>query len=823
MHYNYLKVIIRNFVSDGMYSFIIIFGLAIGLAASLMITQYIHFEMSFDKHNEDAEDIYYTYMRWTTSDKSFDIRSHPAIVPLLKRSVPEVMLAARMANIGFDKGDEMVLRWGDESSPSYSREKGLFYADEDILKIFSVPFIKGNPTTALAKPYTVVLTRSLAEKLFPEVDPLNQIIRFQIFSQLIQFRVTGVVEDPFSNSSLQFRALFSLKSFDNGIGSGKLENNWVQPVFRTFIKLLPGAEAKEVEAKINKAAEGPLRKLESEFEIKESIHLYPLRDFHFIQFYNSKGIGPVRFTGDRRLILYFSILAILILVISWANYINLTTARALHRAKEVSVRKVNGASRRHIIWQFLKESLFMNLISLLLAFTIAQLSFGIFADVLGSKAEWILWKYPLFWVVIIIFLISSTIIAGIYPAFIISNYNPSKILKGNFGRSQQGILIRKGLVITQFVFAIFLLTSIYVISRQLFYLQTKDMGISVDQVLVISTMDLDTTVDKSVAFQQWKAKIITDRYVKSTFACYSYPGQGEVKQTFYLSTDENKNQYHYEVRQVSDNCFTTLSIQMLAGRDFNSDYLGEENKIVINDMVAHDLGFKNAESAIGARITLTRREKEYEVVGVVKSAVISAKGSLNGFVFFYKSWQQDFSNYYNYFLIKLSTNDVRNSVNQMEEHWKSLFGDTPFDYFFLDTYVDSLYKGERQFAGVFGFFSLIGVLITCMGLFGLSLYNTNTRVKEIGIRKTLGGSARGIMWLFSKEYLKLIMIAAVISLPIVIWAGNNWLKSYPNRIAIHADVALIPIFVTLLIAMFTVGYHTYKTAFMNPVKSLRAD
>lgn len=820
MLHNYIKVIIRNFISDRLYSFIIVTGLAIGLSVCLMIVQYIHFEQSFDKQYDNADRIYYTYMRWRGMNRVMDLNCHPAVAPLIKRSVSGVENAGRIVPMAFDKGASVVLRWKEGNNKSYLREDELYFADASILEIFSIPMLKGSVANSLQNPYTVVLTENLADKLFPGVDPLNEILQVQIYRNVLSFVVTGVVSNPKPNSSIQFNALFSMASID-AWSEVPLEEIWVHPIYTTFIKLREGVHAEDVEAGINKAATEPLSKIEDEFDIKEVIHLYPFSDFHFFQFYKSDGAGSVKFSGDKRLVHYFTLLAAIILLISWANHINLTTARAIQRAKEIGLRKVNGAGRKHIILQFLMEFFMMNVISLLLALTITQLFFNKFAAAIGSKAEWYLWKDPLFWILLFVFLLISTLMSGIYPAFIMSNYNPLRVLKGNFGRSKQGLSIRSGLVITQFVLSVFLITSIYIVAKQLSFLMKKDQGFSTEQVLVIQNLDLDTLIDRTNLYHQFKAIAGSMSSVKAVSADAAFPGStGTGWQGFYLTDNPAKEQLMFEVEQVSGDYFKTMDIQLLAGRDFIDDQPGEDNKMIITSYTARQLGFDEPADAIGTTITLIRNEKNYEVIGVVRDFTFSNKTGIAGHVFVYKTWQFE---YYNYFLVKLQTNDAENVVKAISQQWPQLTNDSPFDYFFLDAYFDRMYREERQFAGVFGFFSVIGVFVACMGLFGLSLYNTGCRTKEIGIRKSLGSSAERIMWLFTKDYLRLVAIAVLIGLPLGLWGINTWLKSYPNRIAIQGDAIIIPVLITLCIAVGTVGYHTFKVAHLNPVKSLRAD
>lgn len=802
-----------------MYTFIIVFGLAIGIAVCLMIAQYIDFELSFDRHVEDKDRIHYGYLKWGGSDGGLDGKCFPAIGPFFKNSIPEVESTVRIIPVGFDDGSRFTLRReGDGKIIFYSQEDDLFLADAEILQFFSIPLNIGNAEKALQEPNSVVITRKLAEKFFPAEDPMNKTLIVQVNNFRLESRITGVTENPTPNSSIQFSALFSMETLKS---AWDLDKQWTYGEFQTFIKLYPGSDFNSVQRKINAAA-SPLRALESKLNVKLSIHLSPFADFHFFRHQNTVTTSGVQFTGDKKIITYFAILAGLVLIISWGNYINLTTARALRRAKEVGLRKVNGANRKNLVVQFLIEFFFFNTVSILLAFTIAQLLFSQFAQAIGSDATWVFWTNPLFWLIIVFFLVLSTLVSGIYPAFIMSNYKPSTVLKGNFNRSQSGTAIRKGLVLVQFGMSVFMIMSIYVISRQLFFLQRQDLGMSIDQVVVIRTNEIDLKLSRFAAFQQWKLRIENLDYIKGVSAADLFPGENKPRAiVFHLSADAAKTPKTFLDTVIGEDYFQTMGLELLYGRDFIADQEADLDKVLINEKTALDLGFGDPASCLGEEITHMETGVKYKIIGVVKDFNLNLKIPSAGEVFHKRNFYDVNNNLYSVFLVKLSTNDLNASIGKIEKEWKLVFSDAPFDYFFLDNYFDTFYKEEQHFAGVFGFFSVIGILVTCMGLFGLSLYDTSSRAKEIGIRKSLGASVKSIMWLFSKDYMVLVLSAAVVGIPAGIFLLNEWLKNYPRRINLQLADGLFPLAILFLIAIVTVGYHTFKTANMDPVKSLR--
>ncbi len=406
MIWYYIKILIRYFLNDMMYTFIIVFGMAIGIAACLMIEQYIHFEMSFDQHVKDRDLIYYSYLSWKRQDGAVDGKCFPAIAPFCDTSIPEVESSVRIVPVELQGGSTRVLRRAENGKVIFYKDvDDLYLADPGVLKFFSVPLLAGDAESALREPNTMVITRSLADKFFPNEDPINKTLVVHTAElPRVEYRITGVAADPAPNSSLQFNALYSMEILKAG---WDIDNAWVIGEFQTFIKLHPGVDFKLVESKINEQAM-PLRDLEEKLNLKLSIHLYPFGDFHFFKHHNTTTTEGIQFSGDKKLLVYFVILACLVLLISWGNYVNLTTARALRRAKEVSLRKVNGASRKNLVFQFLIEFLFLNMVSVLLALTITQLLFGEFAWIIGSDATWIFWSKPLFWLVIALLIAFST-------------------------------------------------------------------------------------------------------------------------------------------------------------------------------------------------------------------------------------------------------------------------------------------------------------------------------------------------------------------------------------------------------------------------------
>lgn len=812
---SYLKIILRDFLSNGTYSLIIIFGLSVGIAVCMIIAQYVVFEKSFETQYIDADRIFYTYIDWQDDQGRSDYSCHPAVGPLIKRTIPEVESVIRIAPVGLNWGDEWVIqRKRDGKMADDSRIDHMYAADPEVLEFLSIQMIEGDPHSALDDPNSIVISQSVAARFFPNEMALNNTLYLGVYA----LKVTGVMADPSANSTLRYNGFVPLEFYDRFFGKGYFESAWKWPVFQTFIKLKLAAQSDLVEKKINLAAQPQLDNLKKEFNLIQSVKLYPFRDFHFYRPYNNSGASPVKFTGDKRVLNFFLMVATLIILTSWANHINLSIAHSLRRAKEVGLRKVNGADRNNLILQFLLEFFLVNTIAFLLALTITQLTFDVFATAIGSRAEWMLWKLPGFWLVVALFLIISTIASGVYPAFVMSNYNPIKVLKGRFSHSQGGIKLRKMLVIVQFGLAAFLVMSIYVISRQLFFLQTKDLGMTTNQVIVIRLDGLEENLSRDAAFERWKVNIQHYPDVLNASAISNYPGDKEPRfQQYYIITNP-KRKIFMECNTITGDYLKTLGLSLRCGRNLLDDLDADSTKVIITETGTRELGFENPESALGQKLIYSTTNNTYEIVGVVKDFSTSLKVPPYSSIFHFKKSPHNATRH---FIVRLSSADLPASLSKLEDQWKILFNGAPFDYFFLDSYFDTFYQQEREFAGVFGFFSVVGVVITCMGLFGLSMYNTGGRIKEIGIRKSLGGSSESIVWMFSKEYLRLVFIACLITIPIGAWLLDNWLSNYPQRITFSFDFFVVPLVIIIVIAQFTVSYQTFRAAHLNPVNSLR--
>lgn len=816
----YFKILLRHTALAPVYNAIIVAGLALGTTASLIIAQYISFELSYDREFKGKDDITAVFMDWKVDGEgtSVGFECHPGVIPLLKKSIPQIELAGRVVPVSFSERHDWMLRRtrNDGTMDAYVRSDELYYGDQDILDMFSIAFVQGRREDALSRPNTVVLSQELAGKLFAQADPLGELIELHSFMGSSTFTVVGVARNQPVNSGFRFNALMSLESFP----SDRLDATWDHPTYRSYIKLARGYDAGQLNSLINKVAGERLREAKDRFGIEQHLITYPYSDIHFYSPARG-GNDFIRFSGDRRALQYFAILGVVIMVVSWANYVNLTTARAVRRAKEVGLRKINGAGVRDLVKQFLVENLVVNVLSVVLAITLAQLIFPMFASAIGSKAHWSLWNESWFFPAILFFIVISTVISGFYPAIILSGYEPALVLKGNFSTSQRGSAMRNTLVCLQFSCAVLLLASVYIITRQVFFMEQHHLGQSSDDVLVINAQELDTTLNRADAYFRWRDRITARTDVNSAAAAGVYPAQTEMLFRFYRRITAPDQRIGMQTHCVSSGYLKTMHIPLLYGRDFIDGQDSETSSIILSKNTMNELGFKDLQSMVGERIQIEGDTIQYEIVGICDDFRSSMKTPTFMHALKYQYFSPG-SDHFNYFLVRLNAASA-SGTSGLKDDWTALFPNTPFDQFALNTVFGEAYINEYQFASVFGFFSLAGVVITCIGLYGLSLYNTGVRTKEIAIRKSLGASVSGIVWILSKGYLKLMLIAAVVCFPISFWLLDGWLKTYPDRISINADAVLIPMLAILVIVWLSAGFHTFRAASGHPGRFLRSE
>jgi ABC-type antimicrobial peptide transport system permease subunit len=784
---NYLIIAWRNLWRNKIFSFINIFGLALGMAFSLLIYLWIQDEIGMDKfHANDARLCRIMETQYYDDGKIFNFESAPGLLAdALKKEVPEVAKAAMMT-----WETEDLLRVGDK----FNKEKGR-YVGEDFPEMMSFKIIKGNAKTMLASPNNIVITKKLANSYFGQTDPIGKTIRF---NNEENFQVTGVMRDVPKNSSLKFDFLLPFKYFMN-------KNEWVKDWRnngpRCLVLLHPNADINKVNAKIKNFLDSKKDKKDNKIEL--FLQRYS-EAYLYGKFTNGKQDG-----GRIEYVQLFSIVAIFILLIASINFMNLATARSVKRAKEVGIRKVIGAFKNALIFQFMGEAILTVLLAMILAFFLVEGILPTF-NALTEKQLFIPFLDILFWLKIIAFIFIIGLLSGSYPALFLSSLQPVKILKGSLKFKSSATIFRKGLVVFQFTLSIVLIISTLVIYQQSQYIQSKNLGVDRENII---TQSLEGNLIKN--FKVYKNELLQSAGIQSVTTATQLPievGNSTVG-VEWPGKDPNVKILFSNVGVTYD-FIKTNGIKLIGGRDFSPEYGTDTSAIIINETAAKVMNLKNP---VGASITFWGSKGK--VIGLMKDFHLqSLHSKIEPLILFHRS-EPEWGN----ILVKTQAGKTKEALASMEKISKKINPKFPFTYQFVDETFKRQYRSETIVGQLAYYFAFLGIFISCLGLFGLAMFTAEQRTKEIGIRKVLGARVSGIVALLSKDFLGLVLIANIIAFPLAWWAMNSFLEGYAYRIQMGWLVFVISGFLAILIALATVSFQAIKTAMVNPVEVLRSE
>ncbi|GAB5398478.1 MAG: ABC transporter permease [Aureisphaera sp.] len=799
---NYFKIALRNLKKNKLYTTINIFGLSIGLAACLLISLYIYSELTYDSFHEKSSQIVRATMEYKLSNEiNTAAVTGTKVGPEFKRRIPSVEDYVRTyissANVVYENNSFV--------------EDRILFADPSFFNIFSFQLIQGNETSALDASNKIVLTESMAQKYFGSDNPIDKVIN--AFGR--DLVVSGVCKDAPKNSQIKFDFVTQFLNLNNNVKNEQWWSaNWI-----TYLLLNNSAEIANVEQQIGDYMASDLVKQEARLDAGDYLkyNLEPLLDVHLKS--DLAGFEP---NGSLMYIYVFVIITILILLIAIANYTNLATAQSTMRSGEIGVRKVMGASKKQVFFQFISEATTVTIISTIIALSISILSIPYFNNITGqsfSRLE-LLQPLPLF--LLLMFCIVVSALAGLYPALILSNSKVISILKKGFRSTGTGGngLLKKSLIVGQFAISVFLIIFTLIIIQQMNYVQSKDLGYNKDHIVVMpirGKMLNDFTSIKE-AFQQVQG-------VKSVTASYETPEFVEWSDGIYAVDENGEHDVSVNAMPVDLDFIETMGMELVAGRDFTTtdfalmDTINSGNKkyqipYLINETLANRIGW-TPEEAIGRTI---ENRAEGPVLGVVKDFHFSSLHDPIGPLLIFLN--RNFSRNY---MVRISNTDVEGTLARLENTWSSRVSDKPFDYHFLDQDYDALYQSEKRSSILFTVAASLSVLLACLGLFGLVAFSIVRRTKELGIRKVLGANLGNIMLLVSKNFLILVAVAVAIASPFAYWTAKNWLQNFTYRIEPQLHVFLIAGLVTVLITIITISYHSFKAALANPVKSLRTE
>ena len=813
MFKNNFAIALRNFKKRKAFTFINTLGLTVGMTVCLLILTYTRYEKSYDRFHSNVDDIYRVAVHMYNGNELQveDAQCYPGAGLLAKEEMSEIEDYAMARNFG---------RFLFKTENVAFNEDRSYFVNPGWLKIFDWEFVQGDPETALNDINMLVLTESTARKYFGDEDPMGKKLTVVPGGGQLDMVVNGVIKDVPANAHLHFDILISYESAVKHIGSRYDDFNGNNE----FMYLLANQPLdQDFEKRYNELYFSRTNSFE---ERGDSLSLMPMSEIHL---YSDKTY-EAEANGSYQVVNILIIVAVFVLLIAWVNYINLSTARALERAKEVGVRKVMGSSRSALVIQFLTESLILNFLAMVLTLTCIQGVLPFFNNLADVQLSFSLFDGSgLIWQVLLIYVVGS-IISGLYPAFILSNYKPLAVISGNLKDSKSGLILRKSLVVFQFMITMLLLVGTITIYQQVNYMRSQDLGINIDRTIGINAPLLaDSREQAATKRKTLKSELLRLPEIQSVAYSASMFGRG----TLDLSTTTGMQAAETEIGKnvnfsyfdTDDQFMQTFDFRLLSGRFFNAsletpfekDYPVTQG-MILNETARKAFGFESNEEAIGKKIN--RWGMLFTVVGVIADYNHnSLKTQVDPMTFFYD--KAGVNTTYMAIKVNIQEGSYKGMISKVEEIYRGVYPESDFDYFFVDEDFQKQYAADQRFGSVFTTFAFITIFVAILGLFGLVLYEVQQRIKEIGIRKVLGASVSSIIRLLSTNFLKLIMISIIIALPIAYFGMNEWLSGYAYRIELGLLIFVLPAIVLLLLALLTIAAQSVKAASENPVKSLR--
>lgn len=795
----YLLVALRHFRKN-LLSFIInILGLAIGMTAFILIMQFVRFELNYDNFHENEDRIYRIQQdRYNKGELTTQWAAGcSAVGQALYENFPEVEDFTRFRK---EKG---VLSWGEQSF----REENIYLADTSFFEIFSFKLIEGDKNSILRKPFEAILSQSLARKYFGAEDPIGKSL---LYNGEVEILINGIFEDVPVNSHLKPEIIVSWETYVTM--SPGVNTAWQWDAFYNYILLNSNTDYKEFESKIPAFVHEQIGEELENFDADAVYKLQPLRTIHL----HSNFMFEAEVNGNAQSVYSLIVIAIFLVIIAWINYINLSTAKSLDRAKEVGMRKISGAGRGQLVFQFLSESILINVLSVILAIIMVSLLYPFFNQITGELLNYSFRSNQGFWIAVVMLFLMGALLSGAYPAFFLSSFKPGAFIQGKFSKKTSGLGMRKILVIFQFTTSIILIAGTILVYKQISFMQNKDLGVDIENVLVLQGPSLNDSTYLET-FNAFKEELLRNPGIETISTSTSVPGRqpkwnaGGIR---LLGQDPSEGN-QYRVIGMDWDFVDFYGLTILEGRNFSPEYGMNSETVLLNEKALKLIGFDDYISALDKQIYFWG--DTFSIVGVVKDYHQQGLKDIPEPLVF-----RFFESLTNFYSIKLSPqSDVQNTIAFVEEKWNVFFNKNPFHYFFLDEYYREQYKGEIRFGLVFGAFSFLTIFIACMGLFGLSSFITTARTKEIGIRKVLGSTVFNSILLLIKYFVNQILIAVPIGLSIAYFIMQRWLENFAFRISIGWWFFILPVLIVLLIAVLTVIAQVTKTANVNPAQSLR--
>jgi len=815
MFRHYLMISWRNLFRNKVFALINILGLSVGMGVCLLIYQYVHFEMSYDQFFGNAQNTY--RLTQTTFRSGEDLGKGVfttfGLGPSGKETIPEVKDYARVHDLEIDLVVSNIAE-----NESYL-EENLWYVDSTFLKVRDFPLKYGDRESAFIDKYSVVITEEMALKYFGDTNPIGKGLKVSGGVLSGNFSITGVLEQLPANSHLQFDFLLPLANLLENYGQYKNDEGWDWNNFITYVALSEGADLNEVGKKFDELIVSHAGENLAKSNEKWSIGFQPVTDIHLKSDFSRELSSN---NGDIQHVYFFSLIALFILLMAWVNYLNLSTAQSLTRAKEVDVRKYMGAMKRQLIIQFMMESAIINFIAAILAILLAILMLPFLNQIIGIQIEFILLQKLGFWCSFLGIIIFGSVISSLYPAFLMSSVKPAGIINIANHKQSGNFSLKKGLVVFQFLISSLLISGTYLVYKQVSFMRNKDLGIDMEQILVLtgprvileSTSATSQTLGSS--YDSFKSMLTSHHSISSVSATSTVPSKGYAFRAdvhkYGMTEDSNKEG---NLVLADADFINTFGFEFLSATEIPKT-IPEWTYAFVNEEAIDTYGLSSPEEALGEELEfLSYRVK---ILGVLKDVHWNSLKEASLPTLFILD-----NEYRAYFSIKMSLNDIPTTLSHVEKSFKSTFPEDPFEYFFLDDSFNNQYQSDLQFQNLFFIFSILAVFIACLGLFALVSFSANLRVKEIGIRKVLGANMGSLMLLLSREYIILLGIATLLAIPFILFGASSWLENYAYRIDFGVELIIIPALFLFIVALMTVSRRVYKATNANPTDSLRSE
>ncbi len=807
----FMKTTIRNFLKNSGFSAINIIGLAVGLAASLMIAMWVFDELSYDRFHRNADRIFRVERDIVYKGQAYFVPVTGAIYgKTILEDYPEVENMVRIDVQTHSIEDKNLTRFNET----------VHYADASFFDVFSFPLKLGDPNTALVEPQSLVLSEETAAKFFGNENPLNQTLRIDRNGEMIPYKITGVLRKLPSNKHFQFSILGSFSTLEKVYSAEQL-NTWLSNYLYTYLLLKPEAGKKQLETKLDGLVNDKIIPAYTEFltsaggnDASFRLFLRPITDIHL----KAGLMWDIEVQGDLTAVYVFSIISLLILLIACFNFMSLSTALAGNRSLEVGIRKTVGSGRNLLMWQFIGESLFTSLISAVIALGLIQIflpSFNNLTDKVLSLA--VFGNFGNFLILLLI-IVGTGFFSGIYPAFYLSAVKPITVLKGRMRDTSRNFSFRQVLVVLQFTISIALIIGAMTALRQMRYMQNKPLGYDKDNLLVLPVESNDIISH----YESYKSDLLSNPVIKSVTVSQKVPAEREYSDTGW-ENDINDEVFLSRFFTVDFDFLKTYKLSMAAGRFFEKDQSTDRNfKVVINETAAKKLGYTNPEDALGDKYHADWIAKEIDslsegqIIGVVKDFHFqSLKNKIEPLALILaETW-------INRITVRYADGREKEAIEHVENTWKKHFPGVQFSYSFIHDYLTTFYKSEQKLEMILLVFTFLAIFIACLGLFGLAIFIAQQKVKEIGVRKALGASTWNIVYLLSASFTKWVLVANILAWPASWYFMNEWLSSFSYRIEMNVWTFLASGLLALVVSLFTVTYRSWLAARRNPVESLR--